>query len=202
MLGLPKTTELNKQLPKKSIYSKFQMNSVEKEKIDRDISRITIVNEVSPSKISLASGKDIKSIFVMSVLLKRKNFSEQTIVTLSKLIPQNLIMVLQYESEAKVAVYHTKLLQTEWRTLNKFSLSLEGLDFDKVWENIIIQIGDLELEEGNSIEDQIRKDDQKAKIKKEIERLEKQARTEKQPKKKYDLVKKVQKLSEDIWKIE
>ena len=44
MLGLPKSTEVNKQLPKKAIYSKFQLNTVAKAKIDADISRITIVN--------------------------------------------------------------------------------------------------------------------------------------------------------------
>ena len=41
MLGLPKTTEMSKQLPKKAIYTKFQMNTAAKEKIDADISRIT-----------------------------------------------------------------------------------------------------------------------------------------------------------------
>ena len=53
MLGLPKATELSKQLPKKAIYTKFKMNTAEKEKIDKDISRITIVNEVSPDRKSV-----------------------------------------------------------------------------------------------------------------------------------------------------
>ena len=44
MLGLPKSTEMSKQLPKKAVYAKFQMNTAAKEKIDADISRITIVN--------------------------------------------------------------------------------------------------------------------------------------------------------------
>lgn len=35
MLGLPKNTELNKQLPKKAIYAKFQMNTAAKDKIDK-----------------------------------------------------------------------------------------------------------------------------------------------------------------------
>ena len=43
MLGLPQLTETSKQLPKKAIYTKFQMNTATKEKIDADISRITIV---------------------------------------------------------------------------------------------------------------------------------------------------------------
>ena len=34
MLGLPKATELSKQLPKNAIYAKFQMNTAEKAKID------------------------------------------------------------------------------------------------------------------------------------------------------------------------
>ncbi len=198
MLGLPKATELNKQLPKKAIYAKFKMNTAEKEKIDKDISRITIVNEVSPSKISISAGDNVKSFFVMSVLLKHKEYSEKTITALSNLIPQNLIMVLQYESEAKLAVYRSKLLQTEWKPLNELNIHLEGLNFDKVWENIIVQIGGLHLENGNSLDMQIQKDTQKEKIKKEIERLEKQARAEKQPKKKLELVQKINKLKKEI----
>lgn len=53
MLGLPKSTEMNKQLPKKAIYAKFQMNTASKDKVDADISRIVIVNEISPSRINI-----------------------------------------------------------------------------------------------------------------------------------------------------
>ena len=53
MLGLPKATELSKQLPKNAIYAKFQMNTAEKAKIDADISKITIVNEVSADKVHI-----------------------------------------------------------------------------------------------------------------------------------------------------
>ena len=191
MLGLPKATELNKQLPKKAIYTKFKMNTAEKEKIDRDISRIMIVNEVSPSKVSLLAGEEVKSFFVMLVVLKRKDFSEKTIITLSKLIPQNMILVLQYENKAKLAIDRSKLLQTEWKSINDFSIQMQGLDFDKVWENIILQVGGIHLENGNSLDEQIEINSQKEKIKKEIERLEKQAWAEKQPRKKFELVCKI-----------
>ena len=191
MLGLPKATELNKQLPKKAIYTKFKMNTAEKEKIDRDISRIMIVNEVSPSKVSLLAGEEVKSFFVMLVVLKRKDFSEKTIITLSKLIPQNMILVLQYENKAKLAIDRSKLLQTEWKSINDFSIQMQGLDFDKVWENIILQVGGIHLENGNSLDEQIEINCQKEKIKKEIERLEKQAWAEKQPRKKFELVCKI-----------
>lgn len=198
MLGLPKATELSKQLPKKAIYAKFKMNTAEKEKIDKDISRITIVNEVSPSKVSLSAGEEVNSFFVILVALKRKDFSEKTVVTLSNLIPQNLIMILQYEDEAKLAAYRSKLLQTEWKPLKDLTICLQGLNFDKVWENIIIQIGGMNLENGNSLDEQIEVDSKKEKINKEIEKLEKQARAEKQPKKKFELVAKIKALKKEM----
>ena len=86
MLGLPKSTELNQPLPKTAIFARFQMNAAEKTKIDADISRIVIVNEVSAAKLNLAPGKIVQMFFVLQVQLKRKEFSEKTLITLSKLI--------------------------------------------------------------------------------------------------------------------
>lgn len=72
MLGLPKSTEMSKQLPKKAVYAKFQMNTAAKEKIDADISRITIVNEITPAKINIPAGEEVGSFFVLLVALKKK----------------------------------------------------------------------------------------------------------------------------------
>ena len=198
MLGLPKVTELNKQLPKNAIYANFQMNTVAKERIDRDISRIYIVNEISASKVNLKDGTEVKSFFVISVLLKRKDFDEKNIITISKLIPQNMVMVLEYEGEAKLATYRNKLLQTMWVPKERLSIELKGLDLDAVWENIVIQIGGLTVEQGRTLDEQISIDEQKAKLLKEIDRLEKLARAEKQPKKKFELVQQVNKLKQQM----
>lgn len=53
MIGLPKSTELSKQIPKKLIYDKFKMNTSEREKFDSDIKKITITNEVSENTTTL-----------------------------------------------------------------------------------------------------------------------------------------------------
>ncbi len=198
MLGLPKSTELNKQLPKKAIYAKFQMNTAAKEKIDSDISRITIVNEVTPDKINVSKGQVIESFFVMNVTLKKKDFDEKNMITLSKLIPQKMLLVLEFNGMIKVAIFHTKLLQTDWKAVDSYNIELRGLNFDKVWENIIIQIGDVTIEQGNTLEQQIASDERKQKLSKEMERLEKMARNEKQPKKKFETVQKINKLKNDL----
>ena len=194
MLGLPKATELSKQLPKNAIYAKFQMNTAEKAKIDADISRLTIVNEVTAAKINIADGELVKSFFVLLVALKRKDFEDKTLITISKLIPQNMLLILECDGEAKLATYHTKLMQTEWKPKENLSIELKGLNMDAVWENIIVQIGGITIAQGNTLDKQIAADEQKAKLQKEISRLEKLARAEKQPKKKFELVQKINKL--------
>ena len=141
MLGLPKTTELNKQLPKKAIYAKFQMSPTAKAKFDADISRINIVGEISSNTTGIAQGKNIASIFVLQVILKQREFQPAIIAQLSKLIDQNMIIILDHGNERKLAIYHTKLIQTEWSPADACSIELKGLDLDSVWENMITSIG-------------------------------------------------------------
>ena len=198
MLGLPQLTETSKQLPKKAIYTKFQMNTATKEKIDADISRITIVNEIAPNKVNIPAGKDVKSFFVLLVSLKKKEYDEKTVATLSKLIPQNILFVLEYENESRLAIYHTKVMQTAWMPTEEQKVELKGLNLDTVWENIVISVGGVNIEKGNTLDEQIEINNKKQKLEKEIARLEKKARTEKQPKKKFELVQAEKELIEKL----
>lgn len=198
MLGLPKSTELSKQLPKKAIYAKFNMSPAAKEKFDADISRINIVAEISPNTVSIAKGEEVSAIYVLQVILKKKDFDSKTVSQLSKLIDQNMILMFDCDGERKLAVYHTKLLQTDWIPSDECTVNLNGLTLDTVWENLITQIGNIEIQQGNTLDEQIVADEQKLKLEKEIARLEKQARAEKQPKKKFELVQKIKELQKEL----
>ena len=198
MLNLPKSTEMSKQLPKKAVYAKFQMNTAAKEKIDADISRITIVNEITPTKINIPAGEEVGSFFVLLVALKKKDFDEKTVATLSKLIPQNILFVLEFEGQSKLAIYHTKLMQTDWKPTESCTIELRGLNLDKVWENIIKSLELGVWNEELSLDENLALHQKQDKLKKEIDKLEKQARAEKQPKKKFELAGKVKKLKEEL----
>ena len=194
MLGLPKSTEMSKQLPKKAIYLKFNMNTAQKDKFDADISRITIVSEISPTTTTIAAGESISAIYVLLVSLKHKDYSEAIIAQLNRLINQSMVLVLECGSERRLAVYHTKLIQSEWKPADDCTISLKGLNLDDVWNNIVVQIGSIDVEKGNYLEEQIAVDEHKAKLLKEIERLDALARKEKQPKKKFELAQRIQAL--------
>ena len=198
MLGLPKQTEIKRQLPKSAIYTKFQMNNVQKEKIDADISKMTLVNEILPSTVNIVAGNNIDCFFVVNVTLKHKDFDEKSIIAISKLISQNLLFALECEDELCLAIYHSKLIKSEWQPKENVKIELKGLDLDSVWENIIKQIGDIQVSQGKTLDEQIAIDDKKAKLEKEIARLEKQARNEKQPKKKFELVQCINNFKQEL----
>ncbi len=199
MLNLPEITELHKPLPKTQIYKKFQFNNAQQTKFDADISRIDIVNEVSLRTIpSIQQGKKINSIYVLSVTLKTKDYDSKNIEKISKIIPQNLVFALQYEEEIQLAVFCEKIFVTEWMHETKAKLELKGFNFDEVWENIIKQIEGGEWDSNLSLSENIELKERKEKLQKEIDKLEKLARKEIQPKKKFELVNKKRKLEEEL----
>ena len=199
MLGLPQKTEVKKQLPKSAIYTKFQLNNAQKERVDADIAKLFIVNEILPTTISISAGKNINAFFVVAVSLKKKDFDDNSIIMISKLIPQNILFALDFEDELKLAVYHhNKLLQTPWQPKDTASITFQGLDLDAVWENLIIQIGDIKVEQGNTLDEQIVVDEKRKKLQKEKDRLTNLARKEKQPKKKFELAEKAKALQAEL----
>lgn len=144
------------------------------------------------------AGEEVGSFFVLLVALKKKDFDEKTVATLSKLIPQNILFVLEFEGQSKLAIYHTKLMQTDWKPTESCTIELRGLNLDKVWENIVVDIGGVSIADGNTLDEQIAADERRQKIEKEIAKLEKQARAEKQPKKKFELVQQIKRFKEEL----
>ena len=188
MYGLPHTTEIRKQLPKKAIYAKFELKLAQRDGFDADVSRIDIVAVVSPTTVpAIAAGESIKEFYVLAVQLKRKDYDEKNIAMLSKLIPQNILFALQYEDETQLAIYHTKFIKSDWKPIDETTICLTGLNLDTAWENIIKTIGKIQVQEGKTLTEQIQDDEQRAKLKKQIEELERKCRIEQQPRKRMEL---------------
>ena len=193
MLGLPESTEVRQFISKAAIYRKFELNNSQQASFDGDIKKITIVNEISSQTVKL-SGNDENSFFVLEVQLKNKNYDKKNIERLSKLIDQNILLVLTYEDEAKLAVFKTILHETEWKTLEDINLTLTGLSFDALWENVIRTVGGIETKEETTLEEQIETKIEDEKILKEIEKLKGKLRKEKQFNRKVEINEEIKKL--------
>ena len=199
MYGLPPNTLINKPLYKKAVFEKFNLKAAERDCFDADISRMALVARVSTATVpALTKGKEIEGFYVLQVVLKRKDYDSKNILMLQKLIPQKMVFAMQYEEQTQFCIYHTRLQQSEWRPTNEATIPLQGLTLDDVWNNIVAAIGGLDVQAEESIEEQIIHREQREKLLRQIESLEKQCRTEKQTRKKYELHQQIIKLKEKL----
>lgn len=196
MLGLPPSTEINKPLPKTAVFAKFVLTAQQREHFDADISRMVLVNVISTHTVpALAEGNEVKSLYVLSVQLKRKDYDAKNLTMLARLIPQHLLFVLQYNDEIQLAVFQEQLFVSTWsKSGNIADFPLSGLNLDSVWSNVVMHVGRFEVENGNTLKEQIQQNEAQAKLQKQIERLEKKCRAEKQPRRKMELFEELKKL--------
>lgn len=197
MFGLPQSTAINKPLYKKAVFEKFNLKAIERDRFDADISRMALVARVSSATVpALSDGKDIKGFYVLQVVLKHKEYKVQNILLLQKLIPQKLVFALQYNDQTQFCVFYTRLRQSEWMPDEQTAIPLQGLTLNDVWNNIVATIGGLDAQTEETLEKQIISREQREKLLRQIESLEKQCRTEKQTRKKYELHQQLIRLKE------
>lgn len=83
---------------------------------------------------------------------------------------------------------------TDWYAEDELQVKLEGLNLDAVYENFVRQIAGDKFSAANTIEslkDSVEREELRRKLENQIAKLEKQARSEVQPNKKFELVKRV-----------
>ena len=200
MYNLPPSTEINKSLPKTAIYEKFELKPSQQKAFDADVSRMVITNVLSSHTLpAVAEGQNVKTIYVVTVQLKRKQYvSGKSIELLSRLIPQKMVLVLEHDDKMQLAVHHSRLLTSEWMNEADVDIPILGLDFDKVWENIVAEVGSIVLDNAISIDEQLDKDWKRRQTEQKIAQLEKSARIEKQPRKKWELVAEIRRLEKEL----
>ena len=200
MLGLPASTEIHKLITRKRVYEHFgaDMSAERRKRFEADIARMVLTNEGSPVSINLPAGEQVQSFFVLQVTLKEKEFDAQNIALLARLFGQRLVMMLEYEGRQRLALWQGRLYMTEWADAGAWTLPLTGLNLDQVWEHIVAQIAGIDREPGRALDEQLAQAAQREKLQKEIARLEKQARAERQPKKKFELVQKIKAKQQEM----
>ena len=199
MFGLPKTTEINKQLPKEAIFEKFKPNAADRKLFDEQINRLSIVAEISPQTVSIAVDEEVAAIYIILVLMKTVECDKKNIILLSKLINQNMLFALRYEDTVKFSAYRAdRVVMSDSRSMDDWELKLKGLNLRSTWDALITDISGIEPADGKSLDEMILQKKHIEKLKKHITTLEKKAMNERQPRRKWDLAQEIKKLKEQL----
>ena len=72
------------------------------------------------------------------------------------------------------------------------------MNLDNVWDNIVKQIGHIEVQEGNTLTEQIKADEEQAKLLAQIKSLERKMANEKQPRRKREYFEQIKNLKKSL----
>jgi hypothetical protein len=195
VIEFPVSTRVNRRVPKEAFYKHLTLTAALKDKFVTDVDRIVIENSLSNDSLNLNAQSEIKEILVLSVTLKKQEFDGKIIEAIAKQNPHKLLFVLVFEDMKKLALYHSKLYNTDWTNENEISLKLNGSSLDEIWQSFIEQTalyreraensGSLSIDERLALQEQI------TKLEKLIKKTEAAAWKEQQPKKKFELYSKL-----------
>lgn len=195
MIGLPKSTEFNRRIPKQKFYENLTVSPALKRVFVDQIKVIFWRNKIAATTMNLAAGETVTEIEIFEVKLAEPKLDESVLRQIDKEIPYHIIFLLEcdgkyqvwtaYKEAAtsgnnafKVGTYY----HTDWLDEAEIPLKVDGLNIDKVYEKFVRQIaGDaLQAEQHESLKDSVDRDNRRQELKKQIETLQQKIRKEKQ----------------------
>lgn len=202
MLGLPKSTEFNKRIPKQKFYENLSVTPAMKTAFTEQIKSIYWRNKLAATTLNLAPGEQVTEIEVFEIRLTSPDLDEDILRLIDREIPYHILFLLEYDrkyqaamgykeaaSSGKAAFKVERYYRTEWLTAEELSLHLEGLTIDAVYENFIRQIagGQLTGSENTTLKESVEQQKQREQIEKQIAALETKMKKEKQLNRKMEL---------------
>lgn len=209
MLGLPSTTAFDKKIPKQKFYDNLSVSPSLKRVFVEQIQSIIWTNKIAPTTVNIDSGSEVTEIEVFKITLSSDKLDESALRRMDKQIPYHILFVLEYNDKYQLwigfkessggdnAFKVNSYYHTEWTEEDKLQLTLDGLDMDSVYENLVRTIGNFE-KSNTSLSEQIANNEEILKLQKQIDLLESKARKETNPRKKFEIVSQLQLLKNQI----
>ena len=213
MLGLPKSTEFNRRIPKQKFYENLAVTPALKRIFIDQIKVIYWRNKVAATTTNLAAGETVTEIEVFEVRLTAPQLDVSVLKQIDKDIPYHIIFLLEhdrkyqawtaYKEEAasgnnvfKVGTYY----HTDWMLEAELPLKMDGLNIDKVYENYVRQIAGnaLQTDRNETLKESVERDERRQQLEKQITALQGKVRKEKQLNKQVQLNAELKKLKKEL----
>jgi hypothetical protein len=215
VIGLPKSTEFNRRIPKQKFYENISVSPTLKRVFIDQIKVIYWRNKVAATTMNLAAGDTVTELEVFEIKLNGQKLDESVLRQIDKEIPYHILFLLEYDGKYqawtaykeaaasgsnafKVGTYY----HTDWLSEDELPLKVEGLSVDKVYENFVRQIaGDAlraEVGKTESLKESVERDNRRQELEKQIAALQTKVRKEKQLNKQVQLNAELKKLKKEL----
>lgn len=214
MIGLPKTTEFNKRIPKQKFYENMDISPALKKIFVEQVRIIYWKNKIAASTTNLAAGTDVTELEVFEVRLNSPVLDDSLLRQIDKEIPYHILFLLEYQGKYQAWIGYKEAAasgnkafkvngyyHTEWLVKDELPLKLKGLNVDVVYENFVRQIAGDKLKTeaaGESLKESVARDEQKQALQKQIATLQAKIRKEKQLNKQMQMNNELKKLKKEL----
>ena len=214
MIGLPKTTEFNRRIPKKKFYENMDISPVLKKVFVEQVKNIYWRNKIAVSTTNLAEGKEVTEIEVFEVYLNSPVLDDGLLRQIDREIPYHILFLMEYQEKYQAWIgYNEAMLSgnkafkvnsyyhTDWLSEEELPLKITGLSLDEVYENFVRQIAGNNLKVqtfGESLKNTIERNEKKQVVQKQIALLQSKIRKEKQLNKQMQMNHELKKLRKEL----
>lgn len=213
MLGLPKSTEFNKRIPKQKFYENITVSPALKRIFVEQIKTIYWRNKIAVSTLNIAEGTDVTEIEVFEIKMNSPSLDEGVLRQIDKEIPYHILFILEYESKYQAWIGYkeaassgnnafkvNRYYHTEWITEEELPLKIEGLSVDAIYEDFVRQVaGDvLKSVRRESLKESVNLDEKRQQVQKQIMILQAKVRKEKQLNKQMQMNAELKKLNKEL----
>lgn len=215
MLGLPKSTEFNKRVPKQKFYDNLTVTPTLKKVFIEQIKTIYWRNKITASTTNLAPGTVVTELEVFEVKLNSQILDDSFLCQIDKEIPYHILFVLTCDGKTQARIGYKeatasgsnafkvgRYYHTDWMPEDELHLSLDGLNMDAVYENLVRQIAGVKLQtdSGESLKESVERDEKKKQLEKQIVALESKMQKEKQLNRRMEINAEIKKLRKELSK--
>lgn len=173
MLGLPKSTEYNRFIPKqkyyKDLYTKKSIHNKARNYFENQIKSITWENKIDHTTMNIAKGKLVEEIEVFRVELYDYEIDDSVLYTIDENIPYHILFVFGYNNKRKYSLSYKevsretetitihRIFQSDWVSKNEALLKFSGISLDNMYENILNDIANYELDKflGDTLKERV-----------------------------------------------
>lgn len=196
MLGLPKSTEYGRRIPKQKFYENIAVTPALKRAFTEQVEAIYWRSKIAPSTVNLAKGAEVTEIEIFEIKLRAAELDENVLRQIDRAVPYHIIFILEYEGRYKAAAGYkeaaasgappfkvSRYYYTGWTDGEEsLPLRLDGLTMDAVYANFVRQTAGeaLAANGGETLKESVERSQQAEQLRKKITALDGRMRKERQ----------------------
>ena len=133
MLGLPRSTEVNRRVPKEKLYANATLTPQLRDLIKDQIEAVHWRNKLTDSTVGVSAGEIVSELQVFEVELRQRGLDRRVLSAIAKAIPYKILFVLTFGNVAQTWIEASGIFyNSDWTPLDELKLRFDGLNLDTV----------------------------------------------------------------------